>query len=259
MRNVSSLIISFLVIVLTGCNATQKGSDAYFGTPVAVKTDIPTVVTPVIPDIAFEHYVYIASNGIINQYGIDPDDHTLINLDTQSYGSQGQATISSNINNAHYNNLIMHPNGKWMYATMFDYSMTGQFKINDNGTLSKIGNGLGPSCVNPQSATFNSAGNLIYIKCYGGSPSGKNITSFAINPTTGAIVSGSGTIVATAAGFDSYIANNNLVFPDAQQEVGLGDGWTYAFGDYLQVEIKYQGSLVTYAHDAFIGSALAIH
>lgn len=241
-----------LILALTACNSPSKSTSTASGTTAPTKT----ASTATNNDLAFTNYVYIAANANISEYGIDPDDHTLVNLDTQSYGLQGKALINSNIDGAAYNSLVIHPSGKWMYSAMYNYNTTGMFKINANGTLSKIGTGIGPAGIQPLGITFNAAGNLIYVKNNGGDASGNNIISMTINPSTGAL--GTPVLVATVANMASFIATNSLVFQGSNTSATLGE-WTYAFiVGSMPIGIFQNGSLVTYAHDAFIGSAIVL-
>lgn len=250
MKNVLRLLN--LVVLLSGCNQTTQSIQAPSNTSSSSTNSASSSSST-----SYSHFVYLNEGTALEEYGVNPDNGALdYLLDTSEPLASGgyahaQATLSihSPYNaNPHggviLNQIMLHPNGKWIFFLTGSNGAQGIGSIAVNqttGILSSVTNLLAPEGVNAQAFALDPAGTSLYYLDGGG------IYTYGIDSKTGALTItthvsnfGQSATFASQHGF-SWI---NISAPLAQTTSTLG-GNIYSI-DGSRTDLYQNGDLVAY-------------
>lgn len=231
MRN-KELVLGMVLGCLIGCNSTsQSGSST---TSQGVKTTT-TTTTP-----SYTHFVYVGVSFFIEAFGVDPDTGNLVSIDN------GQ---SASVNEEQVQNMLISTNGKWIYFIsdmgVGNTNGFGQFSINSStGLLTKIGTGF---LATNYPSQFALDANGLYLYSTEGT---SNISTYAINPSTGALSLSATQGIGSQAQIDAFAAAHSLTWTSntAQKTSTTVSGNTYEINSpQNRVDLYQEGSLTSYS------------
>ena len=120
----------------------------------------------------YKQFAYVVSK--------DVDQISMFALDPTTGAPASLGTIATP-DTAGLSNLVAHPNGKYLYASL--YNSVQAYAVGASGALTPIGSNITTNGLEQPGITINPAGTLLYVAGrYAG-----NVTAFSIDPSTGAL------------------------------------------------------------------------